>query len=73
MTTRAERVVSAGMHGATHSHDHAHAAPATSLPPSEDTVLTMTAKAIEMVKEAMAAAPLSRMCRACTNWPPSAT
>jgi iron-sulfur cluster assembly accessory protein len=46
------------MHGATHSHDHAHAAPATSLPPSEDTVFTMTAKAIEMVKEAMAAESL---------------
>lgn len=45
------------MHGATHSHDHAHAAPTTS--PPEDTVLTMTAKAIEMVKEAMAAENLA--------------
>ena len=47
------------MHGATHSHDHAHAAPATSLAPTDDTVLTMTAKAIEMVKEAMAAENLT--------------
>jgi iron-sulfur cluster assembly accessory protein len=41
------------MHGATHAHDHPVPAPAAA--PAEDQLLDLTAKAVEMVKEAMAA------------------
>lgn len=47
------------MHGATHSHDsasHVHGAPSAA--PADDNVINLTAKAIEMVKEAMAAESL---------------
>ena len=48
------------MHGASHHHDHApHGhAHAPSVAAAEDNVLSLTAKAIEMVKEAMAAESL---------------